>query len=355
MNLIVPCCGLSKRYKMKKPKWMLTHPDGKPMVYKILEPLDLNFYDNIIVTITKTQNELFDAEYFLKSIFITYGIKNYYICILEQQTRSQAETIYETIKKLNIKGNIMVKDSDSLVSFNADMINSFNFVVCGNINANKSINDMSGKSFIDINCDKNIIKIYEKQIKSEYFSTGLYSFESSEKFCEIYKQLFPDYINKEMYLSDIINELIKDCNFKIVEALQYEDWGTRDRWMEYVKNYKTYFIDFDGVFVKNTGRFGKKNWNSKFEEINNNILLIKKLFDNGAQIIITTARDDNYRDIIQKFLENNGIKPFYIVCGCNHSQRILINDFADTNPYPSADSISIERNGDLTKYLGGIL
>lgn len=355
MNLIVPCCGLSKRYGMKKPKWMLTHPDGKPMIYKILEPLSLNLFDDIIITITRIQNELFDSEFFLKSVFLTYGIKNYKICILEKQTKSQSETIYETIKKLNISGRIMIKDSDSLVRFNEDIIDNYNFVVCGNINSGKPINDLSGKSFVEIDCDKNIMKIYEKQIKSEYFSTGLYSFDSSEKFCEVYKQFFTDYIDKEMYLSDIINILINDFNFKIVEALQYEDWGTRDRWIEYVKNYKTYFIDFDGVLVKNTGRFGKKNWDSEFEEIKNNVLIIKKLFDNGAQIIITTSRGHNYHDAINTFLENNGIKPYHIVCGCNHSQRIIINDFADTNPYPSSDSISIERNSDLIKYLGGVL
>ena len=261
MNLIVPCCGLSKRYGIKKPKWMLTNPDGKPMIFKILESLNLNLFDKLIISITKTQNELFNSELFLKSIFLTYGIKNFEICILEKQTRSQPETVYETIKKMNITGNVMIKDSDSLISFNENIIDNFNFIVCSNVNSYKPVKDLSGKSFVDVDCDKNIIKIYEKQIKSEYFSAGLYSFESSEKFCKAYENIVDNYLDNEMYLSDIINILIEDTKFKIVNALAYEDWGTKERWMEYVRNYKTYFIDFDGVIVKNTGRFGKKNWN----------------------------------------------------------------------------------------------
>ena len=31
-------------------------------------------------------------------------------------------------------------------------------------------------------------------------------------------------------------------------------------------------------------------------------------------------------------------------------QRVIINDYADTNPYPSCSSISIERNGSLKSF-----
>ena len=32
--------------------------------------------------------------------------------------------------------------------------------------------------------------------------------------------------------------------------------------------------------------------------------------------------------------------------GLNHSKRIIINDYANSNPYPSCDSINIKRNSD---------
>ena len=35
-TLLIPCAGKSNRFPNMKPKWMLTHPDGKLMIEKYL-------------------------------------------------------------------------------------------------------------------------------------------------------------------------------------------------------------------------------------------------------------------------------------------------------------------------------
>ena len=34
----------------------------------------------------------------------------------------------------------------------------------------------------------------------------------------------------------------------------------------------------------------------------------------------------------------------------NHSPRVIVNDFANTNPFPSCNAISMPRNGNIEDY-----
>jgi hypothetical protein len=98
-------------------------------------------------------------------------------------------------------------------------------------------------------------------------------------------------------------------------------------------------------------KYGKENWSNSLPPIEGNLQTIKKLFDGGAQIVFTTARDEASLVKFKALLKKYGIVAHAFVTGCNHSPRILINDFAPTNPYPSATAINIPRNGNLETYL----
>lgn len=114
---------------------------------------------------------------------------------------------------------------------------------------------------------------------------------------------------------------------------------------------KTYFIDFDGVLIKNSGKFGLINWDNNDSLLMDNCLLVKQLCEKGAQIVITTSRPENYRLKVQKLLNTVGIEPYAILMGLNHAPRVLINDFAPSNPFPSAEAINIVRNSYLLDYI----
>jgi len=43
-------------------------------------------------------------------------------------------------------------------------------------------------------------------------------------------------------------------------------------------------------------------------------------------------------------MESKGIPYDHLIMGLPHCQRILINDFAKSNPYPSCSAINITRN-----------
>ena len=85
--------------------------------------------------------------------------------------------------------------------------------------------------------------------------------------------------------------------------------------------------------------------------IESNCAILRERQLEGAQIIITTSRPEEYRRVIEKLLDKVGLRPFAILMGLNHAPRFLINDFAPSNPYPTAMGISIPRNGKLNDYL----
>ena len=50
-------------------------------------------------------------------------------------------------------------------------------------------------------------------------------------------------------------------------------------------------------------------------------------------------------------LVEQGIRCKAIVSGCLHGKRIIVNDFAASNPYPSCEAVVIKRNELLEHYL----
>lgn len=348
-TLIVPCAGKSSRFPNIKPKYLLTHPDGSIMLEKAISGLNTEVFDRIIITIVKPHAEKYEAEIILKQIFAKN--KKVEICVLDDFTNSASETIDLTINKMNIQGSFVVKDSDNKVYTKIPQIIS-NGIVGYDLRIHKDISNIPGKSFLLIN-DKNIIlDIIEKEVVSNIICLGVYSFSDVKDFRAAYKELSNNNITGEMFISHVISYMLsKGHIFTANMADGYDDWGTLTEWQQVQKNYRTYFIDVDGVLIKNCGKYGSINWSNNKELIFDNINAIKDLQDNGAQIIITTSRTEEYRANLEELLINNGIKPYAIITGLNHSSRVIINDFAATNPYPSCTAVSIPRNSLIKDYI----
>jgi uncharacterized HAD superfamily protein len=160
-------------------------------------------------------------------------------------------------------------------------------------------------------------------------------------------------IGTELYFSHIISDIIDTDNkvFVEIDATEFIDWGTKEEWFSSANLKNTYFVDIDGVMLVNTGKYGSKNWYNTIEPIEQNISTIKQLSDEGHEIIFVTSRPF---DALQKFkdlLKNRNIKYKTIIDSCLHSKRIIINDFAASNPFPSCLAINIPRDELIESYL----
>ena len=93
----------------------------------------------------------------------------------------------------------------------------------------------------------------------------------------------------------------------------------------------------------------KKNWDTKDEVIKDNVNILTKLNNKTTEIIFTSSRPGTYKKKLTLELRKIGFSNFKLILGLNHGQRILINDFAISNPNPSAASLNIARNSTQLK------
>ena len=338
-TLIIPCAGNSSRFPNMRPKWMLTHPEGKLMVEKAIDGLNSNSFERTIITILRDHAEKYESELWLKQIF---GDK-VEICILESPTNSQTETVYKTLLEMKVKGSFCVKDSDGYI---AVALKGKNFVTGIDIREMLDLTNVPAKSFVLKNEQNILTDIIEKSVSSNHISIGLYGFGDTDQFIDKYLEL-SSLISTEIYPSHIISSLIGDgVIFRYLEADKYQDWGTAKEWRNDALKMSSYFVDIDGVVFKNKGRYGSKNWSGQDVPLISNINRLKEIQKKGGQLIFVTSRPEEFRSKTEESLKEQGLNWHSIVMSCHHSQRYIINDFASTNQYPSCVAINITRDGD---------
>lgn len=352
-TLIIPAAGKSSRFPNMKPKWLLTHPTGELMISMVLTPALVSGYDKIYITILDYHRDQYDAVTILNQIIAERKIPHCEVVVLSTATKSASETVYETIKQKKIVGAITIKDSDCIVDFVFDHT-SYDFLVGLDINTHP-ITNPGNKSYL-ITDEHDIIQdIVEKSVVSNIMCAGVYSLDNCKLFRDTYDLLVASglFESRELFVSHIFSYLIQKqiISPQYVECTGFADWGTLQDWREEQKRHKTYLFDIDGVLVENVGKYGKQNWYNSNIPIMENVQLVKELADKGNQIIFITARDtEGVRPIIQ-MLQEYQITYHNIIVDCYHSQRVIINDHSATNPYPSCDSISINRNEILKNYI----
>jgi hypothetical protein len=342
VSLIVPCAGKSSRF-IGKPKWMLTCPNGNLMIQEAINCLDLENINKIYITFVKEHIDKYFKDYDIISLFKFIKDKEVIITILDDFTSSQTETVYLTIVKNKIEEGIFIKDCDNYFNHK---IEKGNYICSLEINEKNNVTKLYNKSFIEINNLDQIINICEKKIINNIICVGGYSFESSDIFKKFYeKSKVIKLEQKEFYISHLVHYcLLNKLVFysKLVE--NYIDWGTPEEWFNYRNSFKTLFIDIDGTIFYNTGKYNSSGWGDK-EPIKENLDYLKKLYSNGrTKIILTTARSSESR--VKTILQLNKYNVPYddIIFDLFHTKRFLINDFANSNPYPSAVAINLKRD-----------
>ena len=338
-NLIITAAGLSTRFEGLKPKWMLTHPKGNWMIVEALKNFDFDNVDKVYFGFLKEHIEKYNCRHAIDMCMDELGIKDKAeVVILSDRTKNQPHTVYEVIKQAFIEGQIIIKEVDNRFSYG---IEDGNFMCYYDLNDTTSINP-SNKSYITIGEDGYISDLVEKKVISSTFGCGSYSFENSEDYCEYFEQMS----NKtKLFLSDIIKQMIEDgFKFKPIKVSDYIDWGTKEDWFDYVRQYKTLFVDIDGTLVKSSGKYTPPFW-GETEGIKENIEFLNRLYDTGKVcIILTTARTSSARVNTLNQLKREGVKYHNIIFDLFHANRTIINDYGTSNPYPTCDAVNIVRN-----------
>lgn len=345
-TLILPVAGQSSRFPNMRPKWLLTMPCGSLMLEKSVSKLNLGEYSRVIVVCLKEHIEKYvDYERFIgrlkNNIF-----NNIELIVLDEPTQSQSETIAHCIEIGKINGAIFIKDCDNEFNFSSSGKNEIAVIDLNEV----GLIDAKNKSYVQSNELHTVFNIVEKQVISNTFCCGGYGFASAQEFFEHYKKLSRE-VSNEIYISHVIYDMILSGEtFQAKNAQHYVDWGTKNEYLAYTQQYVTVFCDIDGVLLKNGSAISENGWNTK--PIYENINALKSLQDQGLlYLVVTTSRPASEIKSTLEQLKVAGLTPDNYVFGLPHTKRYLINDYAPTNPYPSALAINLDRNSDKLKNL----
>jgi hypothetical protein len=344
-TLILPVAGRSSRFPDMRPKWLLTMPDGKLMLEKAVEKLEMSDYDRIVVVCLREHIEAYLTPKSLEGVLAGIGHPNIDLCILEEPTSSQSETVAQALIRSNISGAFFVKDCDNMFKVRWGGGNELAVLDLNNV----GLIDAKNKSYVNVDTLGNISNIVEKQVISNLFCCGGYGFRDAEEFLQHFKTINSE---QEVYISHVIySMLLSEVNFRISMADYYVDWGTLREYRHYTRSFLTLFCDVDGVLLYNGSKFGKKGWGT--EPISENLQTISRLQKSGLlHLIITSSRPESEIGYLRQRLADYEVTPDRYVMGLPHARRIVVNDYSATNPYPTAIAINVERDG---KTLSSIL
>ena len=328
---------------------MLSHPmTNRLMVTEAISGLNLDFFDNIYFICLQQHEDKYSFMKGFVSELDDAGLRaKSNIVLLPEQTESQSETVYTFLSGYDLDGFIFIKDSDGFYRCDVEERNQ---VAYFDLNDMDDINART-KSYVDLDVNNVVTNIVEKKVISSTFSSGGYGFADAKEFCKTFEKLQD--MDGECYISHIIFEMmLSGSTFYGTKTTDFKDWGTLDAWNKYKSQYKCLFVDIDGTLITNSSHHFPP-YTGSGEPIQDNIDLLAELHEQGrAKIILTTSRPERLRQLTIQELQTKGIPFDHLVMGLPHCQRIVINDFARSNPYPSCSAINIPRNeNNLTEFL----
>lgn len=332
MEVIMPCAGLSTRFPNLRPKYLLTDYSGKLMIQNAAKNFEAH---NITIVILKEHDRKFNARDKLVDAFGD-RIK---IVVLDEPTTGPADTVYQAIMKSDIPmmSPILIKDCDGF--YDSELVKG-NAIYVSKLSKNPDIRNAPAKSYTITNEQGLVTTVVEKQIVSDSFCVGGYQFQTAESYVDAFESLASSMTN-EIFVSNIIDYMISEGYvFKEQEVANFIDVGTADDWFKY-NNKPTYFCDIDGTLIKTVDFH-----DDPYEPLEKNVNVLLKEQARGCKMVFVTARNKRYEDYTYQMLENLGFKDFTLIMEVNHSRRVVINDYANSNPYPSAVAINIRRDSD---------
>jgi len=209
-NFIIPMGGEGKRFrnsKFEKPKLMIK-TKNKTLLEWAIQSLPLDFSHKIFFIVRNEDEQNFGVKEFIKKIMKEkYTNKRFEIQVLEKNTRGQAETVLNCKKEIN--------NDRPLVNIDG---------ILGIFNANDP-----KYSFVEIDNEGIVVRTKEKEVISNFASTGLYVFSKGSDFVKSAEYVIEKNIlsKNEFYISELYNFLIKNGKkFTIDFADEFAALGT---------------------------------------------------------------------------------------------------------------------------------
>ena len=320
-TLILTAAGKSTRFK--KPKWALTHPSGNLMMAEALR--GTTCYDQLVVAMNTDDLRSFGVENIQRELeLVGYSP----IIVDVGNTKTQTASVHRALYAADVSGPFTVRECDNAFTYKCENVTG---VAVVDLQTYDKPVIAKNKSYVKLG---NPGKCVEKVVLSRYFCCGAYSFESVYLWDTTYTP------ERHTYISQVMDQL----SFDVCVAHDYVDWGTQEDWDRYCADFKTLFIDIDGVLVESSHRSFHPRWGES-DLIQENVDAINSL--QNAYVVLTTSRQETHREVTEQQLQS--VRYDQLLMGLPVCRRILINDRTD---HDTASAVNLIRNAkELSKFL----
>jgi beta-phosphoglucomutase-like phosphatase (HAD superfamily)/choline kinase len=355
MNIIIPLCGIGKRfydagYELPKP---LIDVMGKKMIARVLDSIDLSLDDSIFI-IYHTSLEEYGFSTYIKTQYPQIKLIPIY-----KRTDGAAETILYGIRSimqhhLSSKLQTLLIDCDTI--YHVPILEKLRGI---STSATICFEDMETNpiySYVRVE-EGRIVEIKEKEKISTYANTGAYFFQNINDLqfhCEAVIKKDLRYRN-EYYISCVIQHMIDtDIPFNAItiNRSHYSSLGTPTELKRYLDRHRSFLFDLDGTLVK-TDPIYLKVWEeillpfnipmteyifNQYIQGNNDSYAMKQLHIDPSSYnitLISTLKDTLFRKYLDEIIVIEGVSDYMkrikeeghsicIVTNCNRDTCIAI-------------------------------
>ena len=200
MIYLIPAAGKATRFP--RDKWgfkPLIMLDGKTLIEYSIRSLNLK-HNDILIIVVLTSVHVSEIEQVLDALHIPCVWE---IIVLENETSGQAATVNEVVSHFNSDQDLIIHNCDTAMNFTGTKLDSN----CAGWMLLFSSN-LPQLSYADIDDNGYVLKTAEKQVISNFASTGTYYFESIRTYKKYYQQ--SHFGPGEHYITPIYNSMISD-------------------------------------------------------------------------------------------------------------------------------------------------
>jgi hypothetical protein len=299
--------------------------------------------DEVIFICTEEQDKKFSVE---KEIINLIEHPNVSVVKIKEKTRGPHQTLAKGLNKVEKNNSIIVCDCDH--SIDVDPI--FNLIVS---NSNYDciipiwdIDKSEYKNWSKVVIDEAKMQpkmICEKQrVESDYGVFGIIG-------CVYFKENIFEYSKEKIYVSDALNDLLFSASsFGFARPKKTYFYGDLDMFEKCVEERRkecSIFCDIDGTLVEHKDH---SDCDVATTKKLNHAETLNKWKNDGHKIILTTARNEKFRDKLVSFLDKLNIRYDSLIMGLPSGPRFLINDRKPSKIFATqANAIELKRNEGL--------
>jgi hypothetical protein len=337
LTVLLPAAGPADRVSRLRPNWMLSGPKNELLLALAFGSIPRARVGRVVVGLLRAHEERWHASAGVRKAFGEAAE-----IVTFEASCGEAEAAAQMVRRAAVTGPVLVKAPDSWFATAPEA--EGDFVAVADLREHPDIAAVAMRAFVAAGANGAVERVVERSVVSNLVAAGAWGFADAQAFARACEAGPPASATAGAGLGAVVARMMEGgAAFRAVKVGGYRDAASAREWHAWRRRFRTLVVDVDGVVVKNRGAWFPPYWTDPDEPIMPNVEHLKALAAQGAQLVFMTARPEAVRAKTEATLRGLGLSWHALVMGCHHAQRVIVNDHAPSNPYPSCEAVNLPR------------